>query len=93
MSVYQDFEQGIYDALESGIELLEKYTSINIIFPEIINHPIDILVGTKNFYDEYKMDFQITDDVSNITLSKGIVYILTLEENLAFLVKLIRNSD
>lgn len=93
MSVYQDFDRDIYDALESGIELMEKYRTVNIVFPEIINHPPGILDGARAFCKRYKKAFKVIDDVNETRLAKGSIYILTSEEDLALLIKKIRNSD
>lgn len=90
ISVYQDFEQDIYDALKSATELFEKYKSISIVFPELSNHPIEITEGVRRFCDENRLKFSIVANTQDMKLKQGHVYITLIEADLADLIKKVR---
>lgn len=90
IAVYQDFKKDIYDALSSATDLISKYSSITIIFPEHSNHPTEITEGIQQFCDENKRQFSIVSDVSHTTLKKRHVYITLTDSDLASLIKSVR---
>lgn len=93
MSVYQDFRNDIFDALTSASELLEKYHTLAIIFPEYSNHPPEIIEGLKRFCKKYKKKFTIITNGAKIKLAKGVVFLAIADDDLAILVKKIRKSN
>lgn len=93
MSVYQNFRQDVFNALNSGKELLKKYKSIGFVFSEPTKHPTDILVGAQEFCTENDMGFQIIDKMDKLKLQKHTVYILATEDDLALLIKKVRKSN
>ena len=93
MSVYQDFGQDIFDALDSGKHWLRMYEHISFIFSEATKHPTDILDGARTFCNCNNLSLKITYHVDEVQLVKKTVYILTSEEDLAWLVKKVRNSQ
>jgi DNA-binding transcriptional regulator YhcF (GntR family) len=93
MAVYQDFRTDIFEALVSASELLEKYDTLTIIFPEHSNHPMEILEGLKEFCTKNKKKFTIITNADKIKLVKGAVYLVIADDDLAILVKKIRKSN
>lgn len=95
-AVYQDFKMDIFNALESGIDKLKKYDKLIFVFPENVPYPYPqkILEGFKRFcgFNQFKFDI-----ISEITLSyqveKRAAYIVIEENDLANLIKLIREKD
>lgn len=92
IAVYQDFRKDIYEALESASDLVDKYTSITIIFPEHRNHPKEITDGIRQFCSEHSKQFLLVSDVSQIDLIKKHVYITLTDSDLASLIKSIRTE-
>lgn len=92
IAVYQDFKKDIYDALRSARDLVDKYSSITIIFPEHSNHPTEIIEGIQQFCHEYGKQFTMISDVNQtaLKLKKRHVYITLTDSDLASLIKSIR---
>lgn len=92
-AVYQDFKDDIYKALCTSASLIRKYTSITLILPEEIHHPKEIAEGIKMFCKEEELPFYMMDNMGNEMLRKHTIYVVTDEENLARLLKKIREVD
>ncbi|HEY8660958.1 MAG TPA: GntR family transcriptional regulator [Hanamia sp.] len=86
-SIYEDFEQDIYNALEIALAHLQKYHTIKIIFPSYTYHPNEILAGFARFCSEYAFDHSIIHDISEETIEDGIVYISLMENDLVTLIE------
>lgn len=86
-AVYQNFEQNIYDALESLRESIFKYRQLNIIFPHDTYHSRDILKGFQNFCVENAFPGRIIPNIEQETVQSGEVYINLVEEDLVTLIK------
>ncbi|MBC7886972.1 MAG: GntR family transcriptional regulator [Ferruginibacter sp.] len=93
MSVFQDFRTDIFDALVSALELLEKYNTLSIIFPEYSNHPPEIIEGLQQFCKNYDKRFTIITNGAKIKLVRGTAFIVIADDDLAILVKAIRKSS
>lgn len=92
MSVFQDFMMDIYDALVSAAELIEKYHTLAIIFPQHANHPPEIVEGISKFCTNYRKKFLSIANGEEVKLAKGTVYLVISDDDLAILVKKIRRS-
>lgn len=92
MSVVQDFENDIYQALNAFSGKLEKYSGITLVFPEHSHHPTEIKTGIKRFADENLKDLVITAGGEHLQLAQKQLYIVLTEGDLAALIKKIRNS-
>ena len=93
MAVFQDFKMDIFEALNSASELLEKYNTLVIVFPEHSNHPPEIIEGLQDFCNNYGKKFSIMSNGEKIKLIKGAAYIVIADDDLAILVKQIRKSN
>ncbi len=91
-AVYQDFKKDIYEVLNASASFIRKYKSVTLILPEEIHHPKEIAKGIKNFCREQQLKFYIIDNVSE-PLIKHTVYIVTDEDNLARLLKKVRELN
>lgn len=86
--VYQDFKNDIYNALESGIDLINKYNKIVIVFPKIIPYPKEIIIGFRCFCNSYNIPYQIIDEIDQSTIiNNGELYIVIEETDLVTLIK------
>jgi len=95
-AVYQDFENDIYDALKKGIDRILKYKKIMLIYPEksIYPYPKRILYGFIRFCEEYKLDYEILNEIyDDMILKKGDLFITIEEFDLVSLIKQLREDE
>ncbi|GAA3654723.1 GntR family transcriptional regulator [Flavivirga jejuensis] len=95
-AVYQDFENDIYEALKKGIERIRQYKKIMLIYPEksIYPYPKRILHGFRKFCVEFKLDFEILNEVyDDMILKKGDLFITIEEFDLVSLIKQLREDE
>jgi DNA-binding transcriptional regulator YhcF (GntR family) len=91
-SIFEDFEQDIYNALKSAIPQLQKYHTIKIIFPSYTYHPKEILSGFYNFCTEHAFEHAIIHDILDETIENGTVYLSLMEDDLVKLIEKIIDS-
>ncbi len=92
-SIYQDFKEDIYQALEEGIEKLKKYDRLILVYPSKSIHPYPrrIVHGFKFFCQKYDFDFEILDEIyEDMEFESKDVYITIEEMDLVNLVRQIR---
>ena len=86
--VYQDFKNDIYNALESGLDLLKKYSKIILVFPKIIPYPKEIITGFRSFCNGYNFSYEIINEIDTSTIiKKKDAYIVVEETDLVTLIK------
>nr|WP_320117611.1 GntR family transcriptional regulator [uncultured Marinifilum sp.] len=87
-AVYQNFEKDIFNALKSGIDLLEKYKKIYFVYPGG-KEPLGQLKGFKKFINTYKdkWEFEVINTLKNQQINAGEVYIVPNDIDLVTLVK------
>ena len=89
-SVYQDFEQDIYDGLSQGIDILKKFKKLNVIsMPGSMYAPF-IEKGISKFCSENQVNFEIHKNIDTEKIQKQEVYLILnsqLDHELIELVK------
>jgi DNA-binding transcriptional regulator YhcF (GntR family) len=90
--VYENFEKDIYEGLTKALELLQKYHTIKIIFPEYTYYPEEIVKGFLNFCQEYAFNYQVISNIKNESIENGTVYISVMEDDLVVLIEKILDS-
>ncbi|MFN7119889.1 MAG: GntR family transcriptional regulator [Saprospiraceae bacterium] len=90
-AVYQDFAKDIYDALTQALDLLQKYDTIKIIFPDYTYHAREMLTGFKRFCSEYAFHFAIVNDIAQEPIHKNEAYINLMEDDLVILIKKVKS--
>jgi DNA-binding transcriptional regulator YhcF (GntR family) len=93
LSVYQDFEKDIFNALESATDLLNKYQKIILVFPSEENYPPEIVKGFRHFCQVHNKNFSIIENAHNEILYPGTAYVVVEENDLAELIKKVRQSS
>ena len=88
--VFQDFEHDIFNALQSYNEDLLKYKKLVLVNPRNSNIPSEINAGARRFCTLTKKKFTILTDLERFEVEKGSLYITTVDEDLAELIKKIR---
>jgi DNA-binding transcriptional regulator YhcF (GntR family) len=96
ITVYEDYENDIYDALKSGLKKISKYKKIILIYPKktIYPYPKRIKHGFMKFCVEHHLDFDIIDKVYNdMVLLDGDLFITIEEDDLVNLIEQIRDKE
>lgn len=93
LSVYQDFENDIFDALESAYDLLEKYQRLVLIFPSDGNYPKEIVKGFRFFCINSQKEYIIKENAFDEILQPKTAYVVVEETDLAELIKKIRQTN
>ncbi|AOW11447.1 GntR family transcriptional regulator [Flavobacterium gilvum] len=96
ISIYQDFENDIYNALKEGLAKIAKYEKLILVYPEkaVYPYPRRILHGFKKFCIEHEINFEVLDQVyDDMILKKGDLFITIEESDLVNLVKQVRDKE
>lgn len=93
LSVHQDFENDIFDALESAHDLLEKYQRLVLIFPSDGNYPKEIVKGFRFFCINSQKEYIIKENAFDEILQPKTAYVVVEETDLAELIKKIRQTN
>ena len=95
-SIYQDFEQDIFNALTEGLEKIKKYDKIILVYPEKSANPYPrrIRTGFIKFCAENKFDYEILHEIyDDMELQSKDVYVTIQERDLVNLVRQIRKKN
>lgn len=93
LSVYQNFDKDICDALEKAQDLLVKYSRLVLVLPSDGNYPTEIAHGFRTFCVNYNKVFAIKENTINENLQPGTAYVVIEETDLSELVKKVRQSS
>lgn len=95
-SIYQDFENDIFNGLQNGLDKIYQYKKVFLIYPDraVYPYPKRILHGFRKFCLTYKIQFETLNEVyENIILKKGDLFITIEENDLVNLIKQIREDE
>ena len=94
ISVYQDFQNDVYEALNQGIDLLKKYDKLIFILPEdSAKKALNIQSGFKKFCGANKFKNSIIENEEFFEVHKGEVYISEEESDLVSIIKYARKKN
>ncbi|MDR6563385.1 MULTISPECIES: GntR family transcriptional regulator [Arcicella] len=93
LTVYQDFERDVAEALESANDLFAKYHRVVLVFPSDGNYPVDIVRGVRYFCVNAHKEFIIRENADETFLIPQTAYVVVEEHDLAELVKKVRQSS
>lgn len=88
-TIYQNFEEDIYDALSTGQMLLMKYQKLILISPRG-KEPKDRKKGFERFCKENDFPYEILESMEDRTVKEGEVYFVISDRHL---VKVIKQAD
>jgi DNA-binding transcriptional regulator YhcF (GntR family) len=86
-SVFENFENDIFSALEKAQSQLRKYKVLKLIFPQYSYYPNEIKTGFIRFCNEYAYDYGIVHDISEEAIHAGEVFINVMEDDLVILIE------
>lgn len=95
-SIFQDFEKDIYNALKEGLDKIKKYEKIILVYPDKSVHPYPfrIVHGFENFCKDFKLDYEILDEIyQDMELQEKDIFITIRERDLVNLVKQVRQKN
>ncbi len=91
-AVYENFEKDIYNALKEALSKLEKYQTLNIIFPSYTYFPNEILIGFTSFCQEFAFNYNVIQNIKDQVVKAGEVYINLMEDDLVILLGKIKQT-
>lgn len=91
--VYQQYDQDIQSALHCGLDLLQKYSRLNLVFPKAEFYPPYIVRGFRIFCQVHGFDFNIIDRMEDAVLHKGEAYIIVSDEDLYTFIRRIKQMN
>ncbi len=91
-AVYQNFGKDLYQTLTEALPLLNKYATLNILFPFHNYHPKAILTGFYKFCHEYQFAARVVADIGQEAIQPQNAYINLVEEDLVALIKRIKDT-
>ena len=96
ITVYEDYENDIYNALKHGLKKISKYKKIILIYPNksVYPYPKRIKHGFMKFCVEQNLEFDILDKVyKDMILLKGDLFITIDEDDLIILIEQVRDKE
>ncbi|SEQ79572.1 regulatory protein, gntR family [Hyunsoonleella jejuensis] len=96
ITVYEDYEKDIYNALKKGVKKISQYKKIILIYPEkaVYPYPKRIKRGFMRFCAKYNLDFDILDRVyDDMVLFKKDLFITIEEDDLISLLEQLRQKE
>jgi len=91
--VYQEYEKDIQSALLKGIELIRKYSKINLVFPTNEYYSKYILRGFQIFCQVHDLTFSIIDELTEAKVQQGEAYVLISDDDLYQFVKISKSKN
>ncbi len=91
--VYQDFENDIIEALEKGLDLLEKYSKLYFVHSNMIPYPPEMVRGFRKFCMQNSFKNEVIGEINQKTeVKKGDVFIVIEETDLSSLIKICKTK-
>ncbi len=73
--VFQDFGSAFYDSLIEAVDLFRKYESIDFVYPNYTNHPIETITFFKKYCKDFGFKYNIITNPREFDIKKKIAYI------------------
>ncbi|MBW8333078.1 MAG: GntR family transcriptional regulator [Prolixibacteraceae bacterium] len=83
----QDFNQAVYDCLNSGLELIQKYKEFILVFPQNTPHPVETIDAFNRFCDHNQINHMVLDQIENREVQPGQAYLVIKDSDLVKIVK------
>ncbi|WP_298118257.1 GntR family transcriptional regulator [Flavobacterium sp.] len=87
-SIHQNFVKDIYDALQKGKYLIDKYEKLILIFPGF-REPLGMKIGFVKFCNDNHLNHEVINQFEERTLIRGDIYVIPDDRDL---VKVIEKS-
>jgi DNA-binding transcriptional regulator YhcF (GntR family) len=91
--VYQEYDKDIQAALLCGIELLRKYSRLNLVFRQSEYYPPYIVRGFRIFCQVYGFENTIIDRIEDTEIQHGEAYIIVSDDDLYAFIRKIKQKN
>lgn len=91
--VFQDFGKAFYESLTEAVDLFRKYESIDFVYPDYTNHPMETLTFFKKFCKEFGFDYNIITNPEEFNIEKNKAYIGVSDRILGVFLAQCREKD
>jgi DNA-binding transcriptional regulator YhcF (GntR family) len=91
--VYQEYEKDIQSALNQGLDLIKKYTKINLVFPVNEYYSKNIVRGFQIFCQVNNLQFSIIDKLTEDLVQKGEAFVLISDKDLYQFIKISKSKS
>lgn len=91
-AIYQNFEKDIFESLNQTLNLINKYETLILLFPEK-KQPEGMLKGFQNFKKIVTISQEVIATLNDRTPKKGEVYLVLDDSNLIVLIKKIKTEN
>ncbi len=81
--IWQDFGQGVYDALQGSIDKIKKYKKFVCLYPEFTDHPKETVQYINKFCADNGIDGEILYSTKDFDIKFGEIYFLVSDRTLA----------
>lgn len=88
--VYQEYDKDIQSALICGLDLLKKYSRLNLVFPQAEYYPPYIARGFRIFCQIHGFDYTIIDRMDETEICRGQAYIIVSDDDLYSFIRKIK---
>jgi len=86
-SLTQDFNQAVYDCLNTGLPLIRKYQEFILVFPQNTPHPGETIDAFKRFCNEKQLKHAVLENIDDREVQPGQVYLVIKDSDLVKIVK------
>ncbi|HET6556998.1 MAG TPA: GntR family transcriptional regulator [Prolixibacteraceae bacterium] len=91
--VYQEYDKDIQSALTCGLDLLQKYSRLNLVFPRAEYYPPYIARGFRIFCQIHGFDFTIIDRIEDSEINRGEAYIIVSDDDLYAFIRKVQQRN
>ena len=85
--VYQEYDKDIQDALEQALDLLRKYTRLNLVFPQNEYYSPYIRKGFMIFCQSHQIEYRVIGSLDAGNICEQEAYIVISDNDLYYLIK------
>lgn len=90
--VYQEYDKDIQSALACGIDLLRKYSHLNLVFPKAEYYSPYIVRGFRIFCQVHEFPYSIIDRMEDTEIHQGEAYIIVSDDDLYAFIRKIKQK-
>ncbi len=83
----QDFNQAVYDCLNSGLDLIRKYQEFILVFPQNTPHPAETIDAFDRFCNDNQLKHAILENIDDREVQPGQAYLVIKDSDLVKIVK------
>jgi len=91
--VYQEYDKDIQSALTYGLDLLRKYTQLNLVFPQAEFYPPYIVRGFRIFCQINEFENTIIDRIEDAEIRPKEAYIIVSDDDLYAFIRKIKQKN